>query len=122
MTIGCIVRVAQELVMFQVPTISPPQAATLPHDDAAPPLLLLPQPVIATPIAMHAIQAFIMEVLRGAIIAHLAPNDQIGDARSHFFGKTTFANFAAKSEGVNGFSRNPASPFDVKRRVASISL
>jgi hypothetical protein len=38
--------------------------------------------VIVKPIAMHAPKAFIMEVLRAAIIAHLAPNGQSSDARS----------------------------------------
>src|SRR5579859_3830829 len=64
MMVGADVMEAQESVMFHVPTISPPQAATLPHEPPEPlPLLLLPHPRIVTPIAMHALKAF-MEVLR----------------------------------------------------------
>ena len=51
---------AQAVTMFQVPTMSPPQAATFPQvpPAASEPLLLL-HPRNTTPIAKHALNAFI---------------------------------------------------------------
>jgi hypothetical protein len=73
---------AHPATMFQVPTMSPPQAETMPHDAAVsllPPLL--PQPMTIMPIAMHAHKAF-MKPSVGVIIAHLAENDQSAEAPS----------------------------------------